>query len=256
GFVKLSIALLNVDQSRNRAKLDFQVTDSGIGMMEGTDAVIFDRFRQLEGSFSRGFGGLGIGLATSREIARLMQAELTFQSRPNQGTQFSFVVEFPFAAKSATPRKTEPVQRDWQQLAQGRLALIVEDNPVNQMVLKASLTKLGLRTLVANNGDEAIAMVLAQPVDIVLMDCQMPVLDGFEATRAIRQLGDDRSLVPIIAITANAMSKDRERCVEAGMNDYMSKPVDMQELKEKLLKWLPLQSRDSRTANNQMTAEE
>ena len=245
GFVRLTIALIAIDDRRCRAKIEFRVTDSGIGMLEGTEAIIFDRFRQLDSSFSRGFGGLGIGLATSKKIASLMQAELSFQSRPNQGATFSFVAEFPFSPKNAARRKAETLQRQWQDLAQNRLALIVEDNPVNQMVLKASLTKLGLRTLAAGNGNEAIAQVLAHPVDIVLMDCQMPVLDCFEATRAIRQLASDKSQVPIIAITANAMSKDRERCVEAGMNDYMSKPVDTHELQEKLLKWLPLQQRES-----------
>lgn len=245
GFVRLTIALVAIDDRRCRAKIEFRVTDSGIGILEGTESIIFDRFRQLDSSFSRGFGGLGIGLATSKQIARLMQAELGFQSRPNEGSTFRLVAEFPFSPKNSARRKAEVLQRQWQDLAQDRLALIVEDNPVNQMVLKASLAKLGLRTLVAGNGNEAIAQVLAHPVDIVLMDCQMPVLDGFEATRAIRQLANDKSQVPIIAITANAMSKDRERCVEAGMNDYMSKPVNMHELKEKLLKWLPLQRRDN-----------
>lgn len=245
GFVRLTIALVTIDDRRCRAKIEFRVTDSGIGMLEGTESIIFDRFRQLDSSFSRGFGGLGIGLATSKQIARLMQAELGFQSRPNEGSTFRLVAEFPFSPKNSARRKAEALQRQWQDLAQDRLALIVEDNPVNQMVLKASLTKLGLRTLLASNGNEAITQLLANPVDIILMDCQMPVLDGFEATRAIRQLANDKSQVPIIAITANAMSKDRERCVEAGMNDYMSKPVNMHELKEKLLKWLPLQRRDN-----------
>lgn len=245
GFVRLTIALVTIDDRRCRAKIEFRVTDSGIGILEGTESIIFDRFRQLDSSFSRGFGGLGIGLATSKQIARLMQAELGFQSRPNEGSTFRLVAEFPFSPKNSARRKAEALQRQWQDLAQDRLALIVEDNPVNQMVLKASLTKLGLRTLLASNGNEAITQLLAHPVDIILMDCQMPVLDGFEATRAIRQLANDKSQVPIIAITANAMSKDRERCVEAGMNDYMSKPVNMHELKEKLLKWLPLQRRDN-----------
>lgn len=245
GFVRLTIALITIDDRRCRAKIEFRVTDSGIGILEGTESIIFDRFRQLDSSFSRGFGGLGIGLATSKQIARLMQAELGFQSRPNEGSTFRLVAEFPFSPKNSARRKAEVLQRQWQDLAQDRLALIVEDNPVNQMVLKASLTKLGLRTLLASNGNEAITQLLAHPVDIILMDCQMPVLDGFEATRAIRQLSNDKSQVPIIAITANAMSKDRERCVEAGMNDYMSKPVNMHELKEKLLKWLPLQRRDN-----------
>src|SRR5690606_28933088 len=125
-------------------------------------------------------------------------------------------------------------------IAVKRQSLIVDNSQVYQMGLKATLNRLGLKTLKDSNGEEALTLLGEQPVDIILMDCQMPVMDGFAATRAIRALDNDRALIPIIAITANAMSKDRNRCVEAGMNDYMSKPVDTHELKEKLLKWLPL----------------
>lgn len=240
GFVRLTVSVASIDHRTTRARLEFKVTDSGIGILHEMAPVIFDRFRQQEGGFSRGFGGLGIGLATSREIARQMKADLNFTSTPGAGSTFSLVMEFPFSSRSVPARNAERLPHDWQELAHGRLALIVEDNAVNQMALKASLLKLGLRTLLASNGREAVDAVLQHPVDIVLMDCQMPEMDGFDATRAIRQLASDRHLVPIIAITANAMSKDRERCVSAGMNDYMSKPVNLNELKEKLLKWLPL----------------
>jgi signal transduction histidine kinase/ActR/RegA family two-component response regulator len=240
GFVKLLVKVVTIDNRIYHTRLLFQVSDSGVGIPAGMEEVVFERFRQLQGGFNRGFGGLGIGLATSREICRLMGAELTYTSTPQHGTTFNFITEFPFSPRSSATRKAEPPVYDWKKILHDRLCLIVEDNVVNQMVLKATLNKLGLRTLVASNGRDALELMAMHPVDIVLMDCQMPLMDGFEATRAIRALTTHKAMVPIIAITANAMSKDRERCVSAGMNDYMSKPVDMHELKEKLLKWLPL----------------
>ena len=222
-----------------------------MGIPQGMEDVIFERFRQLQGGFNRGFGGLGIGLATSREICRLMGAELTYTSTEHQGTTFNFIVEYPFSPRAGSTAKADSPLYDWKKLLAGRLCLIVEDNAVNQMVLKASINKLGMNAVVAGHGKEALELLSIHPVDIVLMDCQMPVMDGFDATRTIRKLDSPRSMIPIIAITANAMSKDRERCVESGMNDYMSKPVDLHELREKLLKWLPLkQSAPTRTVSD------
>ena len=250
GFVKLTVRVLTIDNRVCRSRIAFEVTDTGVGILPGMESIIFERFRQLEGGFNRGFGGLGIGLATSKEICRLMGAELSYESVPNQGSTFSFAVDLPFSPRSSVAKKAEQHRYEWQELSRNRLALVVEDNAVNQLVLKASLGKLGIQSLTAGNGQEAVQLLLQHPIDIILMDCQMPVMDGFEATRAIRQLSSDKSLVPIVAITANAMSKDRSLCVAAGMNDYMSKPIDTHELKEKLLKWLPLR----RPANS--TAEE
>lgn len=240
GFVKMHVKVVTLDNRTCRTRLLFQVSDSGVGIPAGMEDIIFERFRQLQSGFSRGFGGLGIGLATSREICRLMGAELAYTSTPQQGSTFNFIAEFPFSPRSSSQRKAEQPPYDWKNILGDRLCLIVEDNAVNQIVLKATVNKLGLRTLVAGNGRDALELLAMHPVDIVLMDCQMPMMDGFEATQAIRALTTHKAMVPIIAITANAMSKDRERCVSAGMNDYMSKPVDIHELKEKLLKWLPL----------------
>ncbi|MEZ5508986.1 MAG: 7TM diverse intracellular signaling domain-containing protein [Gammaproteobacteria bacterium] len=250
GYVCLTVKVVTLDKQQQRTRLLFQVSDSGIGIPAEMETKVFDRFRQVQGGFNRGFGGLGIGLATSREICRRMEAELTYTSTPGQGTTFNLVAEFPYSPRAQQSGKDDSVHYDWQQIAANRLCLIVEDNPVNQMVLKASLNRLGLKTLLASNGEEALDLLQEHPVEIILMDCQMPVMDGFAATRAIRALEGDKALIPIIAITANAMSKDRDRCVEAGMNDYMSKPVDLHELKEKLLKWLPMVRRAPASANH------
>jgi CheY-like chemotaxis protein len=120
-----------------------------------------------------------------------------------------------------------------------RLVLIVEDNPVNQLVLKTSLLKLGFNVICASNGAEGVAALEQHPVDLVLMDCQMPVMDGYEATRRIRELPAPKCLVPVVAITANAMSRDRDMCIEAGMNDYLSKPSNGRVLHEMMCKWVP-----------------
>ena len=240
GFVRLRVKVDTIDNLVYHVRLRFEVSDSGVGIPHGMETVVFERFRQLQGSFNRGFGGLGIGLATSREICRLMGAELGYTSTPHQGTTFHFIAEYAFSPGASQSRAPEQPHYEWKHLLSERLCMVVEDNTVNQMVMKATLNKLGLRTLVASDGREAIELLSMHPVDIVLMDCQMPVMDGFEATSLIRKLESEKSMVPIIAITANAMSKDKERCVHAGMNDYMSKPVDIHELKEKLLKWLPL----------------
>ena len=116
--------------------------------------------------------------------------------------------------------------------------LVVEDNPVNQMVLKGLLTKQGYDVSTADNGAKAVEWVKANPVDAILMDCQMPVMDGFQATREIRQLPEPAASIPIIAVTANAMSQDRERCLAAGMNDYTSKPIDAKTLNKKIIYWV------------------
>jgi CheY-like chemotaxis protein len=116
--------------------------------------------------------------------------------------------------------------------------MVVEDNPVNQMVLKGILKKLDFQVLTAENGQVAVDTLREQMVDVILMDCQMPVMDGFQATREIRQLDNDNANVTIIAVTANAMAKDRDTCLQAGMNDYLSKPVKAHQIKQILGKWL------------------
>lgn len=238
GYVRLTIDIETLNNKEKTATLVFSVQDSGSGIPVEMQDAIFDRFRQVDGSFSRGHGGLGIGLAICKQIATIMHGELNYKSGINQGSVFQFGITLGFEA--STDQNTHNPTYNLNELAQGRTALVIEDNPVNQMVLRATLKKIGFHVLTAENGEIGLEQLNNNAVDIILMDCQMPVLDGFEATMMIRALDSPKALVPIIAITANAMSKDRERCMVAGMNDYMSKPVNNTELHEKLLKWLPV----------------
>ena len=238
GYIRLAIDLDSLDKANKKIKITFKIEDTGIGIPKTLGDEIFERFSQADSSFHRGHGGLGIGLAIAKQTADLLDAELTYESIPSHGSTFTFTAQFEYTKKSAPSVLKELYKIE--DLAPGKTALVIEDNKVNQLVLKTTLKKLGFSVVCAINGEDGISKLNENDIDIILMDCQMPIMDGFEATRNIRQLTNAKSLVPIIAVTANAMSKDRERCLQSGMNDYMSKPVSLDELKDKLLKWLPL----------------
>ena len=238
GYIRLAIDLDSLDKANKKIKITFKIEDTGIGIPKTLGDEIFERFSQADSSFHRGHGGLGIGLAIAKQTADLLDAELTYESIPSHGSTFTFTAQFEYTKKSVPSILKELYKIE--DLAPGKTALVIEDNKVNQLVLKTTLKKLGFSVVCAINGEDGISKLNENDIDIILMDCQMPIMDGFEATRNIRQLTNAKSLVPIIAVTANAMSKDRERCLQSGMNDYMSKPVSLDELKDKLLKWLPL----------------
>lgn len=227
-------------ESANPASTDFQlimqVSDTGIGIAEDKLALIFERFRQVDGAFNRGYGGLGIGLAVIKSLLGFLGGAIDVESTPGKGT--TFTVHIPCHRQPAVAEEADVVAPE-RSPASLRI-LVVEDNPVNQLVLKGLLQKQGYSVVTADNGIQAVQLVQSTPVDAILMDCQMPELDGFEATRQIRALPLPVSKVPIIAVTANAMSQDRERCVEAGMNDYTSKPIDARALNKKIIYWVNL----------------
>jgi len=205
----------------------FSVSDTGIGIAPEQQAIIFEPFRQADGSVNRKYGGTGLGLAICSRLIQLMGGELTVRSEPGRGSTFSFVLAYSLASAQAAPSETSPSPAPGSQRFQGIGVLVAEDNRINQVVVTRLLTKRGLRPVVANNGLEAVALVQQQPFDLVLMDMQMPEMDGLEATRQIRMLerGSSRRL-PVIALTANAMADHREQCLEAGMDGYLSKPID------------------------------
>lgn len=239
GFVKITFAADNIDHQKNVAACRISVKDSGIGISAEKSHLIFEKFRQADGSFHRSFGGLGIGLAICKELSDLMGADLSFQST-DEGTEFTLAIELPFVATQSTPANKEPDQtaKAAEKLPDGLTAMVVEDNPVNQMVLKGILKKLNFDVLTAENGKVAVDALSGKEVDVILMDCQMPVMDGFEATRQIRKLENRNAEIPIIAVTANAMAQDRDNCINAGMSDYLSKPVKAHQIKNVLSKWL------------------
>ena len=219
----------------NNLYLQISVADTGIGIPADKQKLIFQAFRQADGSTMRRFGGSGLGLAIVQKICELMAASVDLDSAPNRGSRFTLRLEAPARRATNPVRAPEPQSP----LLQGQV-LVVEDNAVNLMVVANMLETLGVTVRTAANGREALESLNRQPVDLVLMDCQMPEMDGYQATAEIRN-HTDRAIarLPIIALTANAMVEDRERCLAAGMSDYLSKPVTLQLLREKVARWLP-----------------
>jgi CheY-like chemotaxis protein len=189
---------------------------------------------------TREYGGLGIGLAICRQLVDLQGGSLSHESQPGQGSRFQLQV--PLALPRPVAAQPAPVP---QARAQARVArspgqctvLVVEDNAINQLVTRGMLLKLGYRVRTADNGAEALEVLRREPVDAVLLDCQMPVMDGFATCRALRTLSGCAEL-PVLAITAHSHSGDRERCLAAGMSDYLAKPVKFEALRGLLHDWV------------------
>jgi CheY-like chemotaxis protein len=238
GAVRLQVCLEPSQKECSLARIS--VTDSGIGIAEDVKARLFERFVQADSSTTRQYGGTGLGLAISKDLARLMNGQVGCESSPGAGS--TFWVEIPLdidrtpamATATAKPVAVSPVGR-------GKL-LLVEDNRVNQKLMLRMLESRNFKVVVAENGEEAVRRYQQEAFEAVLMDCQMPVLDGYQATAAIRALEAGVSRTPIIALTANAMSGDRQLCLDAGMDDYLSKPINREELDSTLARWLDFAS--------------
>ncbi len=236
GTVKISITseISNPDRTRVR----FSVSDSGIGVPEIDRELIFDSFSQSDDSNSRHFGGTGLGLAISSRIVRLMGGTIELDTAVGQGSTFSFAIDLETADGRAVARSNPPPKERLKSI--GADLLLVEDNPVNQKVALGMLEMLGCHCDVAADGIEGVEAVKMGNYDLVLMDCQMPLLDGFEATRLIREWEGHQDAKPntIIAVTANALEDDRQRCVDTGMDDYLPKPFTVDQLRQILAKHL------------------
>ncbi len=235
GAVSVSVGRLDGQRLR------FAVQDTGIGLAPGEGARIFDAFAQVDVSHSRRHGGTGLGLAISRQIIALMGGGIGVDSTLGQGSTFWFEVPFQPARQALANQAPDPLGTTAPRL-HGHV-LVVEDNEVNQLVAQGFLESFGLQISLAENGLRAVEIVARQRFDLVLMDCQMPELDGFEATQRIRArehaLGTGAgAAVPIIALTANAFEGERERCFSAGMNDFIPKPFTQAELHSVLARWL------------------
>ncbi|QTN48545.1 response regulator [Ectopseudomonas mendocina] len=211
------------------------VRDSGIGIDGERLEHMFDAFQQADTSISRRYGGTGLGLPIARTLAERMGGTLRAESQLGTGSVFTLEIPLPFH-----PYSEQVQSSDNQALGSGdgQAVLLVEDNPVNQTVIEAMLRSLGYQVSLVGDGQQAVQSCSQQDYAAILMDCRLPLMDGYEATRQIRQLEQGRQ-VPIIALTANALQGDREACLEAGMNDYLAKPFKRADLQRILLRWLP-----------------
>jgi hypothetical protein len=234
GFVRISIS---TTAQENRDKLTFSISDSGIGMSEQDQTALFQPFSQVDASFTRKYGGSGLGLMITKELVDLMQGDITVHSVKGEGSTFTFTALFERAVIDESSKKTSLENICVLPNHKPLHLLLVEDNELNQLVASERLKQMGITCSIANNGLEAVEMVQKESFDAVLMDLQMPVMDGIEATREIRKLFRFADL-PIIALSAAVLQDDLVLAQEVGMNDFVAKPIDKILLQNVLSKWL------------------
>lgn len=211
------------------------VRDTGIGIGAERLEMMFDAFQQADSSISRRYGGTGLGLPIARTLAERMGG--TLQASSEEGVGSAFTLQIPLGIYQPALPQATPKEPGNSEPGAGHKALLVEDNPVNRTVIEAMLRSLGFEVSVATDGDQAIRSAESLIFTVILMDCRLPLIDGYEATRRIRQLPGCRDL-PIIALTANALQGDREACLQAGMSDYLAKPFKRTDLQQILQRWV------------------
>ncbi|MBU2451161.1 MAG: PhnD/SsuA/transferrin family substrate-binding protein [Gammaproteobacteria bacterium] len=236
----VTVRVRQISASDSEVKLHFEVVDTGIGISEEAIARLFAIFEQADSSTSRKFGGTGLGLAITRRLAELMGGSVGVSSTPGEGSRFWFSAALKpgsDAMDALTPSFAGLTPQAVHDTLAGRHLLVVEDEAINREIALELLSEYGVTADTAENGEQALELLARQHYDLVLMDMQMPKMDGLEATRLIRAQ-PQHTLLPIIAMTANAFAEDRERCLAAGMNDFLSKPVEPVDLKLQLLRHL------------------
>ena len=237
---RVQVAVIAAPPGAGPSLVRFEVRDTGIGMDQAVLARIFERFTQADSSTTRRFGGSGLGLAISSRLVEIMGGRLEVESAPGKGSIFHFTI--PLRPLPNAP--DSPVARARQETQLNLRVLIAEDNAVNQKIIGAQLRQLGCEFAIARDGEEALTALQQEALpDVILMDCHMPNLDGWETTRRIRGWADDplalrqkAAAIPIVALTAAARPEERARCVAAGMNDFLAKPMKLEELHRVLLK--------------------
>lgn len=255
GSIYFTAATASERTSRNHL-LYFSFQDTGIGISEEMQGSIFKEFTQADSSFTRKYGGMGLGLTISKRLVDLMGGEIGLRSKPEKGSEFWFTIPFsdhenhPLSSTVKThtglpfsPDKTEKPRAHVSNAEAEPAILVVEDNLINQRVVIALLNKMGYSADIANNGAEAIKALELKDYELILMDIQMPEMDGLEATRIIRSSSLDRvdPCIPIVAMTAHTLQEDRDMCFKAGMNDFISKPLSSETLSAPLQRWLSKQ---------------
>ena len=217
--------------SSDKARLLFEVRDTGIGMSDEQQKKLFQPFSQMDNSTARKYGGSGLGLSISQKLVKLMGGEMQVESQPSLGSRFSFSLDFALQEPAAELPQAFP---DYSSLPEGLSILLVDDDEMNRFFGEKLLACLGAEVELAESGEEAIQLIKAKPFDVVFMDVSMPDMDGYETTRRIRQDGAYNDLL-IIALTAHAIMGERQRCLASGMNDYLSKPFDLEDIRRILI---------------------
>jgi signal transduction histidine kinase/CheY-like chemotaxis protein/HPt (histidine-containing phosphotransfer) domain-containing protein len=245
GYVRTTVSL---EKLGNTPYIKFDVEDTGIGIPADKQKVIFEKFEQAEGGTTRKYGGTGLGLPITKQLAHLLGGEVTITSEEGKGAVFSFIIpagvdvksqplldEYDFVSE-LSHEDTVPTERA---KLTGRV-LVAEDSRTNQMLIKLLLEKLGLQITIAQDGKKAVEKALSKSFNLIFMDIQMPNMNGFEATKKLRSEG---ITTPIVALTAHAMKGDDEKCISAGFNDYLTKPLNREKLLETIRKYLSLEGK-------------
>lgn len=237
----VSVHVTQARQPHGEVALSIRVEDTGIGIAPEAQTKIFEHFAQADSSTTRRYGGTGLGLAICKRLLGLMAGEVRVASAPGQGATFTVTLTLPVASGAPVRlRTTGPTDFAASPQPLRGTVLLVEDNPTNQIVAMAMLNKLGLQCELADHGAQALKRIAGRHFDLILMDCHMPVMDGFEATLLIRQLPDERlAHLPIIALTANTLQGDAQACLTVGMNGFLTKPYLLATLRAELARWLP-----------------
>lgn len=226
GFVHVRLRVL--EEGGGQCRIKISVKDSGIGIPG--DAQLFEKFTQADASIGRKFGGSGLGLAITKGLVDLMDGQIGVESEVGKGSTFWLVLGFTMAAAEASAETKASVG-----VTQAVRVLVAEDNAVNQRLVKRFLERLGCSARVVGNGQEAVEALRAETFDVVFVDCHMPGMDGYEATRVLR--GMDGPRVPVVAMTASVLVEDREACYAAGMDDFLAKPFSLEEFQGMVVRW-------------------
>jgi CheY-like chemotaxis protein len=228
--------VISSEQIKDKIKLHFVVSDTGIGIAENRKEVIFKSFEQAYSDTSRKFGGTGLGLSISKMLVELHNGKIWVESEPGKGSQFHFTLLYDVSEPIIQQFQPEHTEDNIAEKLKGISILLVEDNQFNAVVAQEEFEDAieGVNVEVAENGLIAVEKLKSSHFDIILMDVQMPVMNGYEATKAIRALGGKKANTPIIAMTANVFKEEVEACQQAGMNDFIGKPFDTNELLQKI----------------------
>ncbi|MCG8669946.1 MAG: response regulator [Pseudomonadales bacterium] len=255
GSVGLNVTIqekvaINDEDQTGISTLSFSVVDTGIGIEKEDSDKVFSLFSQADNSNTRRYGGVGLGLYLSKALSKMLGGELNMVSNPGGGSRFNFNIDLATSQENILIGDSDHPLLDKDEIS----LLVVEDNAVNQKIMRGILKSLGYQCQIAENGDVALSMLDKEKFHLIFMDCQMPIKDGFETTETIRAMDDAIKDIPIIAVTANAMSGDREHCLSVGMNDFMQKPVKRDAIESSIKHWLKVRDYDSNSPLNDVRA--